>query len=159
MSKRRELLVLLEEQARRNKLKRMANQWKSLYPWQRDFVAATSGYMACCLMAANRVGKTRTGLLIDAFHLTGEYPDDWSGHEFEHAPLIWLLGYTGEKTRDLLQTPLFGRIENGALSGGLIPKEKIHSYKSMSGTAGLSSRFSYPSTHDRLRHLERKKEG
>ena len=77
------------------------------------------------LMAANRVGKTRTGLTIDAFHLTGEYPSDWQGHKFGHAPLVWLLGYSMEKTRDLLQQVLFGRIEGGSFTGGLIHKDMI----------------------------------
>lgn len=88
------------------------------------------------LMAANRVGKTMTGTLVDAMHLTGEYPDDWEGHEFEKAPLCWLLGYSGEKTRDLLQTALFGRWMQGMPEGGLIPREKIVDWRTMTGTAG-----------------------
>ena len=130
------LIKLLEEKNRRKEARILSEHWESLYDWQRAFVAATREHTSCCLMAANRVGKTRTGLLIDAYHLTGEYPDDWAGHKFEHAPLIWLLGFTGEKTRDLLQTPLFGRIENGKFTGGLIPADKIIDYRSMTGTSG-----------------------
>jgi phage terminase large subunit-like protein len=88
------------------------------------------------LMAANRCGKTRTGLVIDAYHLLGDYPDDWPGMRFDHAPLCWLLGYSGEKTRDLLQNPLFGRYANGSFEGGLIPADRILDHKSMTGTAG-----------------------
>lgn len=135
-SQKIELLALLEEKQRR-KAKRVGHdQWSTLYDWQKGFVAATSEYTACCLCAANRVGKTRTGLLIDSFHLTGDYPKDWNGHRFDHPPLIWLLGITGEKTRDLLQTPLFGVMEDGKLSGGLIHKDLIVSHKSMTGTSG-----------------------
>jgi phage terminase large subunit-like protein len=87
-------------------------------------------------MAANQVGKTRTGTGIDAVHLTGDYPDDWPGHRFERPPMCWLLGYSGEKTRDLLQTKLFGRMTSQQFDGGLIPAESIVDYKSMAGTSG-----------------------
>lgn len=135
-SEKIEYIELLEERLRRKKERVVFAQWETLYQWQKQFVGATAKSRSCCLMAANRVGKTRTGLLIDAMHLLGEYPGDWNGHRFERPPLIWLLGVTGEKTRDLLQTPLFGRLEGGEFTGGLIPKEKILSYRSMTGTSG-----------------------
>jgi hypothetical protein len=80
--------------------------------------------------------NSRTGRIIDAIHLTGEYPEDWEGHRFERPPLMWLLGHSGEKTRDLLQTQLFGRLKDGKFEGGLIPADKIVDYKSMTGTSG-----------------------
>jgi len=97
----------------------------SLYPWQIRFITATSTYRQCLLMAANRVGKTYTGCYVDAIHATGRYPDGWTGHKFDHAPLIWCLGYSGEKCRDLLQSALFGAYSNGEFSGGLISKDYI----------------------------------
>lgn len=135
-SERLALLELLEERKRRN-LKKLAKlQFESLYDWQLKFTAATLDYSACMLMAANRIGKTRTGLTIDAAHLLGDYPDDYPGYKFGHAPLCWLLGYSMEKTRDLLQAPLFGRLEGGKWSGGLIPADRIVGWTSSGGTAG-----------------------
>lgn len=96
-----------------------------LYAWQRRFIAATSIYTQCLLMAANRVGKTYTGCYIDAIHATGRYPDDWEGHRFTEAPLIWVLGYSGEKCRDILQSAIVGAYSNGECTGALIPKEAI----------------------------------
>lgn len=87
-------------------------------------------------MAANRVGKTYTGCAIDATHLTGEYPDDWEGYKYDKPIMAWLLGYSGEKTRDLLQTELFGRFSENKFQGGLIPSEKIIDWRSMTGTTG-----------------------
>jgi len=116
-----ELLQLLEEQKRRQAQRLAALQFESLYDWQLKFVAATADHTSCMLMAANRVGKSRTGLTVDAVHLLGDYPDNWPGHKFDTAPLCWLLGFSMEKTRDLLQTPLFGRLEGGKWTGGLIP--------------------------------------
>lgn len=128
-----ELTDALIERRKRNKLRTL---YASLYPWQHRFNAATLDNQSCLLMAANQVGKSRTGCIIDAFHLTGDYPDNWEGHKFKHAPLMWLLGHSGEKTRDLLQHKLFGRIRDGELEGGWIPKERIIAHKSMTGTPG-----------------------
>jgi phage terminase large subunit-like protein len=66
----------------------------------------------------------------------GEYPNEWQGYKFDKPILAWLLGYSGEKTRDLLQQELFGRVSNGTLTGGLVPAELIVDYKAMSGTSG-----------------------
>ncbi|MGV6475361.1 phage terminase large subunit family protein [Azotobacter vinelandii] len=133
---RAELLLLLEEKKRRRAQQASLIQFQTLYDWQLKFIEATASYSACMLMAANRVGKTRTGLTIDAFHLLGDYPTDWAGHKFTGAPLCWLLGFSMEKTRDLLQVPLFGRMEGGKFTGGLIPADRIVDWKSATGTSG-----------------------
>ena len=131
-----ELLQLLEEQKRRQARMAYLYQWKTLYDWQLKFVKSTKDYSSCMLMSANRVGKTRTGLTIDALHLLGEYPENFEGHTYEAAPLCWLLGFSMEKTRDLLQTPMFGRLEGGKWTGGLIPADRIVDHKSATGTSG-----------------------
>lgn len=129
-----ELLLLIEEKNRRAQKNKISSVFSKLYPWQNKFIAATSSHRACLLMAANRVGKTFTGCLIDAAHATGNYPDGWEGHRFEHAPLIWVLGYSGEKIRDLLQAPLVGSYSNGVIEGGLIHKDLITDCIPMMGT-------------------------
>lgn len=131
-----ELVTLLEEKKRRKSVFRYKTMYESLYDWQKEFIKDTADYSAVCLCAANRIGKTYTGTYIDAIHLMGDYPDNWEGHRFDKGILAWLLGYSGEKTRDLLQQELFGRFNNGQLSGGLIPADKIVDYKSMTGTPG-----------------------
>ncbi len=131
---------LMEEQIRRNKDARLSRIFDSFYDWQHQFNALTQDHTAVMLMAANQVGKTRTGTALDAYHITGDYPDDWEGHRFEHPVTVWLLGYSGEKTRDLLQHKLFGRLVNKQLEGGLVPQARLHKdgkdYKAMSGTTG-----------------------
>ena len=86
------LLELLREKERRQKQIAYLTQYRSLYDWQRRFNKKTAEYIACLLMAANQVGKTRTGTTIDAIHALGDYPDDWEGHKFRKAPVMWLLG-------------------------------------------------------------------
>jgi len=61
-----EYIQLIEEQIRRNKANTLVRVYQSLYVWQREFNAATKEHQACMLMAANQVGKSRTGLTIDA---------------------------------------------------------------------------------------------
>lgn len=131
-----ELITLLEEKERRANVFRYKSMFNSLYDWQKEFIKDTKEFSAVCLCAANRIGKTYTGTYIDAIHLMGDYPNDWDGHKFDGSVLMWLLGYSGEKTRDLLQQELFGRMENQKLLGGLVPADLIIDYKSMSGTSG-----------------------
>lgn len=109
--------------------------YASLYDWQREFIRKTSTHHECCLCAANQIGKTFMGTTIDAFHLTGDYPDDWDGHKFNHAPVCWGLGYSMEKARDLLQKALFGAYNSAeGFAGGLVPKELILNWESATGT-------------------------
>lgn len=129
-----ELALLLEEQAARMAARRYMTVFAELYGWQTEFIGATATHSQCCLIAANRIGKTYLGTYMDAIHALGEYPEGWEGHRFDHAPLIWCLGYSGEKTRDLLQTPLVGRKNGDAFDGGLIPADRIVGYESMTGT-------------------------
>lgn len=131
-----ELLALLEERQRRLDRFKFVERFNSLYHWQKRFIAETKDNSSCLLMAANRVGKTMTGLTIDAAHLLGDYPEGWEGHKFDFAPLMWLLGYSMEKTRDLLQGVLFGIYEGGKWTGGLVPADRIVGHLSVSGTTG-----------------------
>lgn len=128
------LLQLLQERERRYKQQRHARIYGTLYPWQLEFVAATAKYSQCCLIAANRIGKTYLGTYIDATHALGDYPTDWCGHKFTHPPTIWALGYSAEKTRDLLQYELVGRKNGDKFDGGLINADRIVGYESMTGT-------------------------
>lgn len=129
-----ELVKLLEEKKRRDNVYRYRTYYETRYPWQKRFIANTREYSQVALIAANRVGKTDTATYVDAIHAMGDYPDGWSGHKFDHAPLIWILGYSGEKCRDLLQAPIIGRKTDNGWEGGLIPGELIVSVEPMTGT-------------------------
>jgi len=129
------LIQLLKEKKKRFDGSRLRRQYDSFYDWQRKFCASTKEFFETCLCAANQIGKTRSGTTIDAYHLTGDYPDDYPGHKFKHAPVAWLLGYSMEKTRDLLQKEIFGEYTtSGGFAGGLVKKEDILSWESAQGT-------------------------
>lgn len=130
-----ELLNLLEQEETYQKSILYKTVYDSFYPWQKDFATATNEYFECCLCAANQIGKTYTGTDLDALHLLGDYPDDYLGYRYDFPPLCWLLGYSMEKTRDLLQSALFGRLVGGKFEGALIPADKILTHESSGGTA------------------------
>ncbi len=129
-------IQLLEEISKRQQKRIGIDTYNQFYPWQRSFNAMTRTKLSSLLMAANQVGKSQTGCTMDAFHLTGDYPDDWEGHKFTAPTMCWLLGFSGEKTRDLLQLKLFGRYIEGGFEGGLVPKELIIDWRAMTGTTG-----------------------
>lgn len=130
-----QLVQALQAKAERLKREKLNIRYRSFYPWQQRFCTNTNNYFESCLCAANQIGKTRVGVTIDALHLIGEYPDDYTGYMFRFPPTVWCLGYSMEKTRDLLQNELFGKFSPGkGFEGGLIPADKIVDYESAQGT-------------------------
>ena len=80
----------------------------------------------CLFMAGNQLGKTLAGTAEDAIHLTGRYPDWWTGHRFTK-PITMLVGSESyELTRDGLQRLLIGPPANEEDWGtGMIPQSAI----------------------------------
>lgn len=142
-----EHIQLLEQEIAYNRNTKALRTYNAFYDWQHQFNASTRTNNACMLMAANQVGKSLTGCVIDKFHLTGDYPDNWDGYRFTFPPKCWLLGYSGEKTRDLLQAKLFGQLINNEFQGGLIPREKILDKITMSGTSRAMREVKVQHTH------------
>lgn len=87
-------------------------------------------------MAGNQLGKTLAGTAEDAMHLTGLYPDWWTGHRFEK-PITMICGSESyELTRDGLQRLLLGPPANEEEWGtGMIPKATILDYTRRSGVS------------------------
>ncbi len=115
------LLTTLEREA----LKRGSeNKLKSYRPYakQADFHAA-GNVRERCFMAGNQLGKTWAGGFEAAMHLTGRYPDWWTGRRFDKPIVAWAAGVTGESTRDTVQRILLGRPDHHGT--GAIPKADI----------------------------------
>ena len=91
------------------------------YGYQTEFHEAGAHYPERMLRAGNRVGKTFSACAEDAYHLTGLYPDWWTGKVFKYAPKGWIVSITNETSRDILQAELVGT----ASEPGLIPEELI----------------------------------
>ena len=74
-------------------------------------------------MAGNQLGKTVAGAYEMACHLTGRYPDWWTGRKFSKPIVAWATGITGGSVRETTQRLLVGR--PGQYGTGMIPKECI----------------------------------
>ena len=93
------------------------------YNWQIEFHNAGLEHPERMLMAANRVGKTRTGAAETAIHLTGLYPEWWQGRRFDEPVEWWCGSDTNETSRDIVQAALLGPI--GQFGSGWIPADCI----------------------------------
>jgi phage terminase large subunit-like protein len=115
---------------------------RELYPKHLQFFAAGAAEMERCFMAGNRIGKTRAGACEMTYHLTGEYPDWWTGRRFNHPIEAWAAGSTTQTTRDIVQAELLGKIapdkggkgdEPIGIGTGMIPERCIRKVRPRSG--------------------------
>jgi len=100
---------------------------RELYPRHMDHFKAGAQHRQRLFMAANRVGKTRSGAYEVAAHATGEYPSWWTGRVFPHRIDVWAAGKDTGTTKNILQKALVGAVgEDGTLSGGgMIPLDRV----------------------------------
>lgn len=114
-------LALLEERHRRILGNRLARYGP--YPKQMEFHAAGKTYRERLLKAGNQLGKTWSAAFETAMHLSGRYPDWWTGRVWQRPVSGWAAGVTNEVTRDSLQLLLCGKLDN--LGTGAIPRDAI----------------------------------
>lgn len=97
------------------------------YTWQVEFHDAGRDNAQRAIVAANRVGKTRTIAVECAMHLTGRYPSWWTGRRFDGPTDGLVCGQTNQDVRDITQLSLFGSIdENHKPDGtGWVPRDLI----------------------------------
>lgn len=102
-----------------------------LYEQHLKFFEGGREYKERLFMAANRVGKTIAGAYEMTCHLTGLYPEWWTGRRFHHPVDAWCAGDTGQTTRDILQAALLGASERGT---GMIPAHLLGKAVNRSGS-------------------------
>lgn len=87
------------------------------------------------LGGGNGSGKSFTGSVELAYHMTGDYPVWWKGKKFKKAIKAWVVCESGSLWRDSMQQALLGSVgENQGT--GLIRKDLLHDTKSMPGVPG-----------------------
>lgn len=114
---------------------------RELYPKQIQFFESGLKYRERAAIMGNRVGKTDAGAYELTCHLTGEYPEWWTGKRFDRPIRAWAAGDSNGTVRDIIQPKLLGRIvrseEDGdsafGLGTGMIPGAKIKSTRPRSG--------------------------
>ena len=103
-------------------------------PKHKAFFDATAHYRAVMFRAGNRVGKTVSGAFATGCWATGIYPDWWEGRRFDKNTDGWVVGKTGQTTRDAPQAELMGPL--GSFGTGMIPKDRILKVVMKPGTPG-----------------------
>lgn len=94
------------------------------YPRHTEFFKLGAEHRERCFLAANRVGKTEgVGAYETTLHLTGGYPEWWTGRRFNSAITAWAAGDTSQTTRDILQEKLLG--PKADMGTGMIPGDVI----------------------------------
>lgn len=106
------------------------------YTKQKDFFAAGRTYRERLLRAGNQLGKSFAGGAEAAYHLTGQYPDWWTGRVFDRPVAAWAGAPTGETARDNPQRVLLGR--PGQHGTGMIPAANIIEVVAARGVADLA---------------------
>src|SRR5688572_19135450 len=81
---------------------------RELYRKHLDFFEAGKTHRFRLFVGANRVGKSASGGVEGAYHITGQYPEWWNGHEFKKIRTVWIICESGSLWRDSLQKHLFG---------------------------------------------------
>lgn len=106
------------------------------YPKQLEFHSKGATDRERLLMAANQVGKTYSGAAECAFHLTGQYPDWWTGRRYEQPVRGWVGSETNLVVRDVAQKMLVGEPSDKQQWGtGIVPGDLILDWSLSQGVA------------------------
>jgi phage terminase large subunit-like protein len=110
---------------------------RALYPKHVYLMQAGARYRERCIMAGNRIGKSELGGYEVTRHLTGIYPDWWTGRRFDEPTSVWVSGDTGNTTKNIIQEKLLG--PPTAIGTGFIPAHLLVHKIKKSGVADAYS--------------------
>ena len=131
-----QLKAALEELDKRSK--QVLNTYEPYFK-QQVFHAAGKDHRERMLFAGNQLGKSYSGGMEMAYHLTGLYPDWWQGRRVAfpkgRSLLCWAASVTGESTRDNVQRQLMGIV--GEIGTGSLPPHTILDMQRARGVADL----------------------
>ena len=112
---------MLKEQKRRRD-RNVLSTYKP-YEKQKLFHSLGKTFRERLFRAGNQLGKTWSSAYEIGYHLTGRYPDWWTGRKWSRGVTGWALGQSMESTRDTMQRLLLGR--PGEWGTGTIPADCI----------------------------------
>jgi len=96
---------------------------RNLYPKHHEFMASGLQFRQRNFIAANRIGKSTVAECELTMHLTGIYPDWWTGKKFTRAQDWWVVCVDSDTIKATVQPALLGKI--GEFGTGFIPKSKL----------------------------------
>ena len=133
-----ELVRLLEEKERRLKYNRL----KHYKPQKKQIMFHNATEPDVCLGAGNQLGKTFSAAHDIAYHMTGLYPDWWTGDRYKKPPMFWIGGKTIEVIRDSMQKLLLGDwAKEDDLGSGAIPRALLLNVVNRMGIKGAVDSF------------------
>jgi phage terminase large subunit-like protein len=104
------------------------------YPKQAAFHALSADNRERLLLGANQSGKTLCGAAETAIHLTGRYPNYWTGRRWDRPIRAWAGSETAEVTRDGVQRLLIGEPKDESQWGtGYVPHDALASFTRRQG--------------------------
>lgn len=116
-----EIVQTLEEALERKLYKKI--DFFVPYPKQQEFFDLGAWKRERLLIAGNQLGKSEAGAVEVSYHLTGLYPDDWTGLRFTKPVRMWICGVSAIAVRDIVQKKLCGDPGvDDAFGTGYIPK-------------------------------------
>jgi phage terminase large subunit-like protein len=125
-----ELIEIHEELHQRSRRNAVAHYFtnsgefsREKYVKQLDFFNAGREYKLRLFMSANRIGKTLAAAYELTCHLTGIYPDWWTGKRFKTNSEWWVCGVDSKLILSTLQPMLLGQV--GDFGTGMIPYDLL----------------------------------
>lgn len=125
-----EILEIQQELLNRTKRNAFNKYFKSegptrreLYPKHIQFFDAGNLHKMRLFMAANRVGKTLAAAYEITCHVSGRYPEWWTGKKFIEPTDWWVCGKDSKTILEILQNTLLGPV--GEFGTGMIPYNSL----------------------------------
>src|SRR3974377_1063683 len=75
---------------------------RDLYPKHLEFFSAGAKHRERLFCAANRIGKSSAGAYELTVHMTGLYPEWWTGKRFEQPISAWAAGASSKTQREVI---------------------------------------------------------
>ena len=112
--------------AKEIELRKTTNRMNDYKPYDYQIKFHNTEAQQRLLMAGNRIGKSFSGAMEMAYHVTGLYPTWWEGKRFNRPIRAWAGGVSNETTRDVCQKELIGQPDDPAAKGtGSVPRKYI----------------------------------
>ncbi|MDE1828527.1 MAG: terminase family protein [Candidatus Micrarchaeota archaeon] len=119
---------LLEALAQRQSENRIDTYYPDEGPLRRELYKKHIQFMSSHekhrgALGGNRVGKTDLISYNSVVHMTGEYPEWWTGRRYKTPVHVWFGDTSNEQARDVLQLKILGTVGN--FGTGLVRKSLI----------------------------------
>lgn len=96
-----------------------------------SFMNASLNFNELLLVGGNQIGKSFGAAYFAAMHISGKYPDWYTGKRLIGDILIWVCSLTAARVRDNMQTYLTGNISD--IGSGFLPKKGFKEVKPKHG--------------------------